>query len=516
MAVLSRRNLLGAAAAGATAISLGLAGCKTETPASSSAVGIPETWDAEADVVVLGAGGTGLAAACAAADAGASVLVLEIDDKHGGTTTISGGVIQAAGTRAQKEFTEFQDDTPENHAACYIEQAEHLADEELIKAICSRAPERIDWLESIGIKWVSVYGNCHVPYVTEGLHADRIHVYEGGGGIGEGGVMMDAEFAEAQRLGAEFKFNCKAEHLIFSPDNGVVGVQASEGGSAINVKAKQGVIMALSGIDHNQQLAQQLNPQQFWSITEQICITSDFCVGDGILMGLEVNAAIATMGGTIDFDGVTGQGTANNAPQMPCIFVNGNGRRFVCEDATYAYMMRAIFQQERQLGKPTFMVMDQSMIEQGVGPWGTAEAAEAAVANGMLFKGETLEELAQNLDVPAANLADAFRSWNNSIDATGTDIEFERNTQLIKLDKPPYYANRNTAMNLGALGGLMVNTNAEVIDNAGNVIPHLYAGGMNSGGWYGNYYPGSGTSLMGGLVLGSIAGEQAAVAQTWE
>ena len=36
---------------------------------------------------------------------------------------------------------------------------------------------------------------------------------------------------------------------------------------------------------------------------------------------------------------------------------------------------------------------------------------------------------------------------------------------------------------------------------------------MNSGGWYGLYYPGSGTSLTGGLVWGHIAGESAAAAE---
>ena len=86
---------------------------------------------------------------------------------------------------------------------------------------------------------------------------------------------------------------------------------------------------------------------------------------------------------------------------------------------------------------------------------------------------------------------------------------------MIPLDKPPYYAHRNVSANLGSLGGLKINMNCEVIDNNGNVIPHLYAGGMNSGGWYGTYYPGSGTSLTGGLVLGHIAGESAAAAQAW-
>lgn len=519
MADLSRRHFLGAAGAAlaTTAVAgFALTGCATEgnaTTNDASGSSIPDSWDAEADVVVLGAGGTGLSAACAAAEAGASVLVYDVDTGSGGTTAISGGVIQAAGTSAQKEFTDFQSDTPANHAACYIEQAEGLADEELVQVMCERAPELIDWLESIGLSWIKVYGNCHVPYVTEGLHADRIHVYEGGGAGGQGRVLTDVETEEAERLGVEFHYKHAAEHLIFDANKGVVGVQINDGTKSINVKANKGVVMGLGGIDRNEALAKALNAQQYWDLTTQQSYISSLANGDGIRMGLEVNACLATVGGCIDYDMATGQSTDNSAPQLPCITVNGNGSRFVCEDATYAYQYRAIFQQEKQLGKPTYMILDQNMVEQELGPW--IEDIDAALEGEGFYMADTLEELAVLIDVPAANLVNSIETWNRNIRESGQDLAFSRNTQLIELNKPPYYANKNVSANLGSLGGLKINTKCEVIDNAGNVIPHLYAGGMNSGGWYGTYYPGSGTSLTGGLVLGHIAGENAAAAEAW-
>ncbi|MDR0513847.1 MAG: FAD-dependent oxidoreductase [Coriobacteriaceae bacterium] len=524
---LSRRHFLGAAALGGLGVaSLGLAACapgsgtnSTGTQGASASSGlaggnIPQTWEAEADVVILGAGGTGLSAACAAAGAGASVLVYEEDIKPGGTTALSGGVIQAAGTKAQHDMTPFKDDTPAKHAACYIEQAEGLADEALVKVLCERAPQLIDWLEGIGLEWDHVYGNCHVPYVSEGLHADRIHVYKGGGAGGDGFVLTDAEYAEAQRLGAEFHFGCKAEHLVLDGERGVIGVWMNENGRSFAVKAKRGVILALGGIDRDLELAKAFNPQQYWDLTTQQSYISGFAKGDGIRMGLEVNAALATVGGCIDYDMATGQATSNAQAQLPCITVNGNGSRFVCEDATYAYQYRAIFQQEKQLGKPTYLILDQNMVEQGIGPW--AADPEAAVADKSLIKAETLEELAQKLSLPPSNLLAAFKTWNDNIAQSGSDLEFGRDTQLIPLDKPPYYAHRNISANLGSLGGLKITVSCEVVDNNGKVIPRLFAGGMNSGGWYGTYYPGSGTSLSGGLVFGHIAGESAAAAKPWE
>lgn len=506
MSELTRRNFVaGACAAGAAALT-----ASNSLIGSAKAAEEPETWDEECDVLILGAGGTGLSAACAAAEAGAKVIVVDADEKSGGTTAMSGGVIQAAGTQWQKEFTDFQDDTPEKHAQCYMEQAEGIGHEDLITTMCNRAPELIEWLSTIGIKWVNVYGNCHVPYVTEGLHADRIHVYEGGGAGGQGGVLTDAETAEAERLGATFEYNTCAKRLVFTEGKGVMGAIVERDGAELAIKAAKGVILALGGIDRAEDLCMSFNQQQYWDLTTQMSYISPLANGDGIRMGMAVNGQLASVGGTIDYDMATGNAT----PQIPCIFVNCKGKRFVCEDATYAYTYRAIFQQETQLGGHTYMIFDQNAIEQGLTPW--ADDPEGAVADGKLFSADTVEELAEQIGVPASNLKSTVDLWNTNIEEAGEDLEYGRDTQLIKLDKPPFYANLNISANLGSLGGLLINTKAEVIDNNGEVIPGLYAGGMNSGGWYGLYYPGSGTSLSGGLVWGHIAGESAAAAEVRE
>src|SRR5271154_1624441 len=50
------------------------------------------TWDTTVDLVIVGSGGGGMVAALAADDAGASALVLEKQDRVGGSTAMSGGI----------------------------------------------------------------------------------------------------------------------------------------------------------------------------------------------------------------------------------------------------------------------------------------------------------------------------------------------------------------------------------------------------------------------------------------
>ena len=130
----SRRNFLKGAAAGALGV------CAAGVFGLPQTAAAEETWDVETDVLVVGAGGAGVSAAAEAAAAGAKVLILEKAGIAGGTTNLSGGVMQAAGTRFQKEMTAYQDDTPEKHAKLWIKAGEGMVDEELVTDLANGAP----------------------------------------------------------------------------------------------------------------------------------------------------------------------------------------------------------------------------------------------------------------------------------------------------------------------------------------------------------------------------------------
>ena len=51
------------------------------------------TWDDSVDVVIVGSGGGGMVAALTAAGRAATVLMLEKQDRLGGSTAMSGGIV---------------------------------------------------------------------------------------------------------------------------------------------------------------------------------------------------------------------------------------------------------------------------------------------------------------------------------------------------------------------------------------------------------------------------------------
>ena len=75
-------------------------------------------------------------------------------------------------------------------------------------------------------------------------------------------------------------------------------------------------------------------------------------------------------------------------------------------------------------------------------------------------------------------------------------------------DKAPYYAGTVQAKVHHTMGGVEINTNAEVLDVNGNVIPGFYACGEVTGGIHGANRLG-GNAIADIVVFGQIAGQNA-------
>ena len=107
-------------------------------PASSVAL------DAQVPLLIIGAGAAGLCAALAAKEAGAEPLVIERDAVPAGSTSLSAGLIPAAGTRFQR--ARGIADSPQLFAADIQRKAKSEVDAAVVDAVAQGAGPLIEWL----------------------------------------------------------------------------------------------------------------------------------------------------------------------------------------------------------------------------------------------------------------------------------------------------------------------------------------------------------------------------------
>ncbi len=506
--------------AGAALAALGTAAARTATARAEEPAAVPEKWDGEYDVIVCGGGGSGLTAAYAALEAGAgSVLVLEKADSCGGTTATAEGAIQASGTAWQKELGKngVEDDNADKHYSFWMNDAEGLVDPELVRTMADNAADNLQWMaDSFGITFSKVFGCYPAPYTDPAYMADRIHLITDAADETKtgGGVWTANAQAAVEAAGGTIMTGTAVTNLVMDGANGCAGVQAGDA----YYKADKGVVLAMSGIEHNEELAFKYNPQQYWDLKTQNVATAATDTGDGIVLGLAAGADVARFGGCVDLLLETWSYTNNTNPELASILVNQRGNRFVREDTTYAFHCRAIFNacmQEGGFDAETgetgccWMVMDSKMTGVSQAAWSDPDTLQAAIDAGQMVTADTVEGLAEAMGVAPATLQFTLDKWNADA-AAGEDTLFGRTVQLTPIDEAPFYAWKTVNTNIGSIGGLKIDTDAQVLDTDGEKIPHLFCAGTNSGGWLGPYYPGSGTCLQGALTWGRIAGVSAA------
>jgi fumarate reductase flavoprotein subunit len=114
---------------------------------------------------------------------------------------------------------------------------------------------------------------------------------------------------------------------------------------------------------------------------------------------------------------------------------------------------------------------------------------EESVQKKLAFKGNTIEELAQAMDVPASELKVTVARYNEMAKKR-IDKEYGKDPSLMfSIEKAPYYAVSVPAHLLVIVGGLNVNDRQQVLDKEDNEIPGLFAVGNVAGNLFANDYP---------------------------
>jgi fumarate reductase flavoprotein subunit len=182
------------------------------------------------------------------------------------------------------------------------------------------------------------------------------------------------------------------------------------------------------------------------------------------------------------------------------ILVNREGVRFANEMWTRDKLSDAILQ---QTGKKAFLVFDQSVRE-------SLSAIENYAQQGLMTSADTPAELAEALQLPVSAFAETMEKYS-LYQTTGEDKDFQRKAEEMPrpLTEAPYYAIEVEPVIHHTMGGIQINPQAEVVNQAGKAIPGLYAAGEVTGGVHGGNRLG-GNAVADIIVFGQIAGTSAA------
>ena len=473
-----------------------------------------------ADVIIVGAGGAGLAAAATVQEQGGSYIVIDKMAMIGGNTARSGSTLNAADPERQHKVeltANIQEvynaidaepvseahaalqqkvreqleayvasgetyifDSPELHALNTFDAGDHCGKLDLIETMTDNALSARTWLEELGCKWTEV-----VYLTIGGLWPRSMNAAEGPSGI--------INALKSTVPDENIMLNTKATELIVE-DGKVTGVKAYDVVTGQQYALTGNVILATGGYGANAALVAQLH-----SIPELMTSNAASSTGDGMLMAQEIGAALEGMENIqIHPHGnpKTGALQSHFAGSVTnSIYVNKEGKRFVQETGRRDEISNATLAQTDHI---MFSIYDAR----------TASAnSDSAIELGNAYKADTLEELAAQAGIDAAGLIAEVAHYNEMVDA-GADADFGKKAVELRIEEAPFYCVPLSPTIHHTMGGLKIDTDTRVYNEAGEVIDGLYAAGEVTGGIHGSNRIG-GNAITDIIVYGRIAGTNA-------
>ena len=473
------------------------AGLKASMSAADHAAPVyeaPATTDA--DVIILGAGGAGLSAALTAAKAGKTVIVLEKLPSIGGNTQISGGGMAAPCNWMQKE--EGIEDSPELFESDIIAGGDDTdQDHDLVNVLANGALESAEWLRdehNVEFARMSFFGGHSVK---------RSLVPKG-----ESGAQITWPLkGDAEAAGVTIYTSMRASEFVVDDSGTITAVKASDPDGNEYEFTGKAFVLATGGFGSNVEMRLQYNPDLDENVhsTDTVATT-----GDGIVMAQGIGAGLVGMQWIQTYptcDPVTGALLYIYDMRLDDrgILVNAEGDRFVEELDRRDVISNAI---KSQTGEVAYLLWDQA----GVDETGLFDAHPGEVKMGYdlgtLFKGDTLEEVAEAAGVDAEELVKTVEHWNEMCDA-GADADFNYRSKMNKFETAPYYLGACVPSVHHTMGGVHINTDAQVVKETGETIPNLFAAGEVTGGIHGTNRLGS-DAVADCITFGRIAGASAA------
>lgn len=480
------------------------------------------TWDTTYDVIVLGFGGAGATAARFAADAGAKVLLADAapSGHEGGNTRYAAQLI-GTGDDFEGAKKYYQGLT-----------APMQLDETMIDTFVHGMVGMRDYVKTyLGVEPVSSkhdLANLPTPIpIEEAIYEypeiDGVKSYDFTtvhNGIFDAALWRLLREKVVDRMDQiDVWFSSPAQHLIQNPDtNMILGVQIERHGELKNIRANNGVVMAMGGFENNQQ-----DVQDYLGAEHVAVLGTLYNKGDGLRMAQEVGADLWHMSNYEALGFLHGMAFKPQAGERArlqlapgksvfsgsVITVADDGSRYFKEDESQRHghiYDHGTWRVPRTNVHP-HLVFDQAQYDQFM----AAEKLPDPDFKANLVHAASVTELADMIDTDPVILQTTISNFNHFA-TTGTDYAFGRAAETMRaFDEGPYYAIELTNVVLNTQGGPRRNAQAEILDTNQRPIPHLYGAG-ELGGISTNQYQ-AGGNLAECLIFGKIAGENAAKAK---
>lgn len=480
----------------------------------------PEISDAEissvldTSLLIIGAGNGGMMAAATAAEAGLDFMVCEQNTALGDTRHWIGAVdteaMQNAGVTIQK-------DRLLNEIARY---ASYKCDMDVIKMWINNSAEMVSWLESLGMtSSVHIAPESHVGgnnmeyYVPSIWHT--INLPEGN----ESGSRNAFLEEYIQQKGYEVSYSMTLVRLVQEASGKVSGaIFTDANGAYVKINADN-VILATGGYPGNPKMVKALAP----IINE--CVTANSYYGPdtgmGIRAGIWAGAKMDTECAPMIFDrgivapgvkaGYVDDGHGNLAfpgtmfqymlGTQPHLKVNKEGFRFANESCPYDFLNYAA---SLQTDGVYAAIMDSDVNQDVIDydQYGCAQIAvniaqangiipflEEQIEAGLVFKADTIEDLAAQMGLPVDTLTATVARYNE-LCQKGADDDFGKEAyRMHALDTAPFYGYYMGGSLLTTCDGLRINRKCQVYDTSHQVIAGLYCVGDCSGSFFSGNYP---------------------------
>lgn len=438
------------------------------------------------DIIIVGAGGAGMTAALEAQAKGLNPVIFEKMPVAGGNTTKASSGMNASETKFQKE-----QGIEDNNDLFYEETLKGghgTNDKEMLRFFVDNSASAIEWLDTIGIRLNNLT-------ITGGMNEKRTHRPEDGSAVGQ--YIVDGLLKNVQEKDIPLFVNAEVKGIT-EKDGTVNGVdvlfnQTDE--KSITAKA---VIVTTGGFGSNMDMIKEVRSD----LGDYVTTNQAGSTGDGIKM-------IEKLGGaTVDLEQIQVHPTVQQEESYligeavrgeGAIMVSAEGKRFTNELDTRDKVTAAINELPE---KSAYLVFDSGVKSR-------AKAIEQYEKLGFVLEGETIEALAEKMNVSSEELKVTLDTWNKAV-TNKDDQAFGRTTGIENdLASAPFYAIKIAPGIHYTMGGVKINTNTEVLNEDGQPISGLFAAGEVTGALHGENRIG-GNSVSEIIIFGRQAGIKSA------